>query len=81
MRPATAKMLMADLTNLDSELVVEPAGNQTAMAPGRIRRGSLEAQQRGDHAAGEGGKLSQHLLGIEAIELRQVEGAKLCFRC
>ena len=38
----------------DSELVVKPAGNQTAMAPGRIRRGSLEAQQRRDHILGDG---------------------------
>src|SRR5436309_2169873 len=60
-RPASAKMLMADLTNLESELVVEPAGNQTAMAPGRIRRGSLEAQQRRDHALSEARELIHHV--------------------
>src|SRR5436853_5846383 len=71
MRPASAKILMADLTNLYSDLVVEPAGNQTAMAPGRIRRGSLEAQQRRDHALGEGGQLMHHVVRIEAIGERQ----------
>ena len=81
MRPASAKMLMADLAHLDAELVVKPAGNQTAMAPGRIRRGSLEAQQRRDHALGKGGQLTQHPVGVEAVKLRQVQGTKLCFRC